>query len=73
MKNLNNDKSMQNNLETTVFDNLPTAEEAERMEAEAGGANEGVFNEQAVTAMALAGMNPSLMTALYSTAWPNRK
>ena len=34
MKNLNNDKSMQNNLEKTVFDNLPTAEEAERMEAD---------------------------------------
>lgn len=56
MKNLNNDKSMQNNLETTVFDNLPTAEEAERMEAEAGSANAAAFNEQAVTALALAGM-----------------
>lgn len=56
MKNLNNDKSMQNNLETTVFDNLPTAEEAERMEAEAGIADTGAFHEQAVTALALAGM-----------------
>lgn len=56
MKNLNNDKSMQNNLEKTVFDNLPTAEEAERMEAEAGGANAAAFNEQAVTALTLDSM-----------------
>ena len=56
MKNLNNDKSMQNNLEKTVFDNLPTAEEAERMEAEAGIANAAAFNEQAVTALTLDSM-----------------
>lgn len=56
MKNLNNEKSIQNNLEKTVFDNLPTAEEAERMEAEAGSANAAAFNEQAVTTLALAGM-----------------
>ena len=56
MKNLNNDKSMQNNLEKTVFDNLPTAEEAERMEAEAGNANAAAFNEQAVTALTLDSM-----------------
>lgn len=56
MKNLNNDKSMQNNLEKTVFDNLPTAEEVERMEAEAGNANAAAFNEQAVTALTLDSM-----------------
>ena len=38
------------------FDNLPTADEAERMEAAVSEADHGEYNETAVTNLALAGM-----------------
>ena len=75
MKNLNKDTSMQNCFDETLFDNLPTAEEAERMEAEAGSANAAAFNEQAVTALTLNSMKTETArtSANPKTGSPKRK
>ena len=60
MKNLNNDNIAQDQSHEDFFDRLPTAEEAERMEAEAGVTDTLAFNEQAVTALVSACMRKEL-------------
>ncbi|MBO4697129.1 MAG: hypothetical protein J5643_07625 [Lachnospiraceae bacterium] len=75
MKNLNNDNIAQDQSHEDFFDRLPTAEEAERMEVEAGVTDTVAFNEQAVTALALAGMKNDLSLASVKpqTSSPRRK